>query len=136
MGVDLERKRRQNEKRLRDKQLQENLMSNTLFSAAPETYLTHFRCESGKQRIALQTGDPLLIRDARGRVEILKSGIQVGHMSKADADGLRGILAKESRAAGICLGEVVQCGAGEESFRIKIRPVNPKAGEVKIDGNS
>lgn len=137
MGEDLERKRQRNEKRLRDKKLQENLMTRTLFSGSPETYTTLFRCEGGKQRVVLQAGDPLLIRDnARGRVEILKSGVQVGVMDKADASGLRGILAKERRATGICLGEVVLLDTGDDSFRVKIRPINPLAGEAKADGNS
>ena len=136
MGEDLERRRQRNEKRLRDKKLQENLMSRTLFSGAPETYTTLFRCEGGKQRVTLQTGDPLLIRDsARGQVEILKAGVLVGVMGKTDASGLRGILAKERRAAGICLGEVVQIGLGDDSFQVKIRPINPQAGEGKTDGN-
>src|SRR5437879_2409893 len=125
MGEDLERKRRSNEKRQRDKALQENLMERTLFSGSPETYTTHFRCESGKHSDILKSGDPLLIRDnQRGRVEILKSGFSVGFMSKADADGLRDILKKERRATGMCLGEVVKMPTGD-SFRVKIRPINP-----------
>ena len=89
MGEDLERKRRRNERRKRDVELQKNLMKRTLFSDSPETYTTHFCCESGKHVAVLQTGDPLLIRDnKRGRVEILKSGISVGFMEKEDASGL------------------------------------------------
>ena len=57
-------------------------------------------------------------------MEILKSGISVGFMSKDDAEGLRQILKKEQRAVGICLGEVVKPPTGD-SFRVKIRPINP-----------
>lgn len=136
MGEDLERKRRRNEKRKRDIALEENLKARTLFSGSPETYTTLFRCESGKHSDLLKSGDPLLIRDnQRGRVEILKSGVTVGFMSKADAEGLRDILKKEHRATGICLGEVAKPLMGE-SFRVKIRPINPGGAAHKSNVDS
>ena len=133
MGEDLERKRRRNEKRLRDIALQRNLMERNLFSSTPEIFTTHYRCESGKNSAFLKDGDPLLIRDnSRGRVEVLKSGLSVGFMEKEDAAGLRALLAKERRASGMCLGEVVKAPNEGKSFRVRVRPINPDG--AKNDG--
>ena len=111
-------------KRRREEAFERELTDKGLFSAAPETFLTVYRCRCTEDAAVLEMGDPLLVTaDDAGKLLVLRHNVQIGYMLPRDAAKLRHALAAESRSPDMCYATVSEPLAADRTFTIVINPV-------------
>jgi hypothetical protein len=114
-------------RRRREATFEQELATDTLFSACPETFITVYRCRCTRDDVEIVVGAPLLIMDDGGKtLSVLQHNIRIGYVLVGDSGELRRALVAEGRLSGLCYAKVAEAMSLDRTFTVALWPVGGK----------